>query len=383
MVGWQSAQQTADRALRQRRGPDAVAALASLASDPRVAPRLRHLDLRNTELGADGYRAAFALLRHFTALETLQFGGRTPASQAGNAGLAALTAEVPLLSKRMTRFGLSDNNAGSFAPLLTALAEHLPHTDVLDMSRNKVATTEYGTIVAVLPRFPQLMWIDMPETAKGEPHVLTLAEHMRAGAFPALAELLLGGCECGDEGTAAIAEALPSVPQLTGLSLSNNRLTEAGFETIFCAIKHVPRLSWLALHNNWHAFGSQWNSTGGISEAVTIADSLRASPHPSLAQLTLRSTKFHVKHIAALVGALRDLPQLAVLDLQDCALGDAAVIAVATALRRGAAPHLTTLNLRDNGIQSEGAKALASAFASGNMKKLQALDLNDNKVRPN
>ncbi|CAK0906553.1 unnamed protein product, partial [Prorocentrum cordatum] len=165
---------------------------------------------------------------------------------------------------------------------------------------------------AELLRYARLGW--------GDEQVRQVAAVLASGAAPRLQRLYLSSNRVGDEGAAALAEALRApgaLPRLQRLYLFDNRVGDEG--------------------------------------AAALAEALRAP------------------------GAL---PSLQALGLDGNRVGDEGAAALAEALRApGALPSLQALGLDGNRAGDEGAAALAEALrAPGALPRLQVLGLAGNRV---
>ena len=152
-------------------------------------------------------------------------------------------------------------------------------------------------------------------------------------------ELLLHGEKIGDEGTEALAAALPSAGRLRLLDLWSNGLGKKGAEALARALEKNSKLEKLYLNEN--AIGAE----GAL----------------------------------ALAKALTKNRALATLWLSRNGLGDEGAEAIAsTALRNTAARRLEALDLWGNGITWKGGTAIADALKSNH--QLRTLELRDNDM---
>ncbi|CAK0840404.1 unnamed protein product [Prorocentrum cordatum] len=231
----------------------------------------------------------------------------------------------------------------------------------------------------------------------GDEEVRQVAAVLTSVALPRLQWLDLSGNRVGDEGAAALAEALRAPDALPSLQTLALRAPDA-----------LPSLQWLDLSTT--AWGPRarprWRrpsgprapcracrgstSTGnrvGAEGAAALAQALRAPDAlPSLQWLDLSCNRVGDEGAAALAEALRApdalprlqrstspalrapdaLPRLQVLNLSCNRVGDEGAAALAQALRApDALPRLQVLNLSCNRVGDEGAAALRAAWAAG------------------
>ncbi|KOO26350.1 hypothetical protein Ctob_012496 [Chrysochromulina tobinii] len=98
-----------------------------------------------------------------------------------------------------------------------------------------------------------------------------------------------------------------------------------------------------------------------------------------LRKLRLSNRALDDDDIGALCAVLDDkMKQVSELDLVGNRLRDASLVALGSALERGAVPHLTTLHVDRNRMGDAGLKALAAAINGGALSRLTQLFLNGN-----
>eukprot|EP00900_Chrysochromulina_parva_P005409 jgi/Chrpa1/1486/Chrysochromulina_OHIO_Genome00001865-RA len=149
-------------------------------------------------------------------------------------------------------------------------------------------------------------------------------------------KLNFGRLEWGHEGIKALTVVLPLCRQLRELWIGGNSFGDAGLITLVGTIWAIPLLEWLDLSLN------QISCTG-----------------------------FKVFADACAIGALPKLKTR--LELQDNNIGDAGVIALATACVSGAMAQLEDLSLFNNDVSDAGVTALARAIAIGALASLEYL----------
>ncbi|CAK0861047.1 unnamed protein product [Prorocentrum cordatum] len=238
---------------------------------------------------------------------------------------------------------------------------------------------------------PSLQALGFGSNRVGDEGAAALAEALRApGALPSLQQLGLGGNRVGGEGAAAWRR--PSgphgaLPSLQALHLSGNRVGGEGAAALAEALRAPGALPSLqALHLSGNLVGDEG--------AAALAEALRApGALPSLQALGLGSNRVGDEGGAALAEALRApgaLPSLQQLGLGvnralgpfGNRVGDEGAAALAEALRApGALPSLQELDLGVNRVGDEGAVALAEALrAPGALPSLQELGLGGNRA---
>jgi hypothetical protein len=342
-----------------------------------TAMALTSLDLSGCELGADGVAPIFAALRR-SGLRVLRLDG----NRCGDAPLAALGAALAAPGSALESLGLAENGIGSVAPLCDALAggnATLAHLDLgcnprllcgpglvclaAALATNRALTSLHCGAPAVVP----------PGNAAALGAALALNSRLRslslrfAGlgnldgllhpprlggcasvAHSALTELDLGCCEFGDDGAAALAEALRlrRWPLLQRAALGSNGIGPAGAAAICGSIS----IALTALDLSGNPLGP-----AGLRAVALLA--LGATAGARLAELRLSSTGADADAAAALAGALAGNTSLTRLDLARNPIGDAGATAIAGALRRNTALIWLRLGCR------RATAAAAHAFA--------------------
>lgn len=167
-----------------------------------------------------------------------------------------------------------------------------------------------------------------------------------SGAARFLSSLTLSGNRIGDAGATALAAALPAMPLLVSLRVGGNRMDAPGLGAIAAACSNsCGLLSVLDLP------GCVYDAR---SVAALPASLARLSRLPLLTTLRLGGCRLGAPGAAdSLAAALRQMPLLSSLSLCANAMGPAAAALVAEALR--SLPCLSSLNLDGNPMGPEGA----------------------------
>ncbi|CAK0866673.1 unnamed protein product [Prorocentrum cordatum] len=213
------------------------------------------------------------------------------------------------------------------------------------------------------------------------PRVAKLYRSAFAQRFESAERLVYTGLDWGDEEFRQVAAVLTSValPRLQALNLSYNSMGDEGAAALAEALRApgaLPSLQTLNL-----SFNSM-----GAEGAAALAEALRApGALPSLQTLNLARIDVGDEGAAALAEALRApgaLPSLQELVLARNRVGNEGAAALAEALRApDALPSLQTLYLSVNDVGAEGAAALAEALRGpGALPSLQELVLSFNSM---
>lgn len=158
-----------------------------------------------------------------------------------------------------------------------------------------------------------------------------LANAMKLIKPDQLKSLYLHRNKIGDEGFAAIVKAIPSVPSLEVLMVSQNKLTD----------------------DSMKAFAALAGTQGGAG----------------IKQISLQRNKIGdngMRHFAKAIAA-GALPNLEWFFMSENDIGDEGVIAFAEAIQGGACPKLARVALQGNHFGDPAMKALARALAGGAM----------------
>jgi hypothetical protein len=195
--------------------------------------------------------------------------------------------------------------------------EKLRDATMLDFQKERrpLTLTRWGTLGNLvrcqsLPRLTVLRIIGGSEN--GDLGLPLLAAGLFHGCLPSLKYLSLHITKIGAPSAEALASALSkrTVPVLEGLSLSDNRLGDAGLSALAPSLRRLPALKKLSLGRN------------------LIGDA-------GVASLVAPPT----------AGVLKNLDML---HLSDNRISNAGCIAIATAARNGAFPALEQFGLNDN-----------------------------------
>lgn len=174
------------------------------------------------------------------------------------------------------------------------------------------------------------------------------------------------------------ADAIQSYRFLTELVLNNSSIKDEGIAALAAAIDSLPKLKTIVL-----------DKFVVRDDDVTVRMDLKEKP-----QLTPQLNDIYIKIIAKILsnGALPKLKTILmdkfsiqedsdekVLDLNSQKLNDTDVVFIAKVLGNGALPSLTELDLSGNMIGDEGIKAL-TAVGDGVLPCLNTLHLHTNKI---
>ncbi|KAI8485283.1 Nlrc4p [Branchiostoma belcheri] len=277
--------------LRLRRGLLGVGmtavGMALMASYMRHLAGLRELDMTENEIGDTGLKSLTDVLHVVTALQVLGL-RRTRISSAGMRTL------VPALCKltRMMELDIS-NNIEIGDPGLEFLVDILPYlTGMKVLKIWDIGVTDRGifALVEALPHLPELQVLDVrynnieesgivslvqtlcqpvDVARNAAPHCNSTLQELHIGtnkgvtgatletitqlisALPSLTELDLSGhydppAHLSDAAASTLAEALPRLPALEKLSLSNISVGPEGFKVVMQAAEEHPKLDELS-----------------------------------------------------------------------------------------------------------------------------------------
>ena len=168
-------------------------------------------------------------------------------------------------------------------------------------------------------------------------HYRTLGTLLRCRSLPRLQELVIDGCNNGDEGVALLAAGLgrSGLPSLSTLIIECAEIGPRGATALAAALtkRAVPLLDLVSFDQN---------PIGDVG-------------------------------MASLAPALRQLPELETLDLSNNELTDEGLAALLASPTEGVLPSLKVLYLRNNRITDEGCAKLASALRGGALPALREL----------
>ncbi|KAI8514829.1 hypothetical protein Bbelb_074200 [Branchiostoma belcheri] len=261
--------------------------MASMTPYMRHLAGLRELDITDNKIGDTGLESLTDVLHVFTALQVLGL-RRTRISSAGMRTL------VPALCKltRMMELDIS-NNIEIGDPGLECLVDILPYlTGMKVLKIWDIGVTDRGifALVEALPHLPELQVLDVRYNNIEEsgivslvqtlcqpvdvaqntaPHCNSTVQELHIGtnkgvtgatletitqlisALPSLTELDLSGhydepAHLSDTAASTLAEALPRLPALEKLSLSNISVGPEGFKVVMQAAEEHPKLDELS-----------------------------------------------------------------------------------------------------------------------------------------
>jgi hypothetical protein len=232
-------------------------------------------------------------------------------------------------------------SAGAAALASAIAAGCLPHLETLDFSCN---------------------WRMGDDAASSG--AIALGAAFGSGKLPHLTVLNLRHIYLRDAGCVAVMEGLSSgTPLLAELDLGSNKIGSVGLKSMSACLRGLPHLESISLYNNLFT-DSDFSDFADTLAAITLADG-RPQLKTILLDYNRQLTDASVFRLAALIGS-HGLPQLRRLDLSSNVFGDAALVAMAAAVRRSV-PHLRKLHLRAStkwgttNVHKEGAVAMARA----------------------
>ena len=159
-----------------------------------------------------------------------------------------------------------------------------------------------------------------------------------------------------------------SLPRLELLSISG---TDIGIVALLAAVLRrgrLPSLRHLVISN------AQINPRA----ATALATALTSPVVPLLMDLSLSINPVGGAGLTALAPALRQLPELRTLYLNQNQITDQGLASLLASPTAGVLPSLTFLNLNGNQITDEGCATLAVALRSGALPALRVLNLSNN-----
>ena len=347
------------------------------------ASTLTALDLSCDGIGADGAAALAAVLRpdSGSALRTLELFG----NPLGDAGVSALSESLeldpPLQSLGLQAVAMADAGACSLAAAIACntqlvqlvlrgneigdegayfLAEGLKcNGTLLDLDLFCNAIEERGAqMLARALHEPTcaLNALNLDTNDVGDEGAAALADALKVNAM--LLELDLGSNRerntgatshlIGERGAAALADALASNSTLTRLDVGGNVLGNKGATSLSDALGSNTALLSLALYSN----RIDERGANAISTALTLSKALR--------ELDINSNQIGDTGALAIAEALATNDALLKLNVSGCAIGDVGAAAFANALSANSC--LLTLKLGHNHIGADGAAALANGL---------------------
>ena len=207
--------------------------------------------------------------------------------------------------------------------------------------------------VEMLDANRQIHTVRLAENRLGPAHAAVLAPSLNGGS--GLSKLLVDGNQFGADGAALLAAAVGSATShITELDLASNNVGTEGAISIAKGLVTSPTLTILSLEGN----------DIGSDCADAVKQALAANKR--LERLVMRSNKLGTVGATAIAQGLSENPDSGMLslDLFSNAVGDGAVVALASALQSPGV-QLQELGLAKNNIGDDGAAALAQALESG------------------
>ena len=184
----------------------------------------------------------------------------------------------------------------------------------------------------------KLMWNDAGISSPAK--LIALGTVLRSRALIGLTEVYLDYNRFGQDGMVALAQALPTLPNLTLLNLGVNQIGDVG--------------------------------------AAALAKTLRNGALPVLTALLLYENMIGDAGLEALVSAAGSrLSCLRILQVGQNRIGNAGMRSLATAWEQGAFPKLMVLSLQENPIGSDGVNTLASAVKEQSVSPVLCVELDD------
>lgn len=186
--------------------------------------------------------------------------------------------------------------------------------------------------------------------------------------------LFLGHNQMGDEGMAALADAMANdaLPNLLSVDFSKNGITDVGMASFVGAIKHCKRFRDIIMKEN----------KLGDAGMNSLTEVLRRNEWPNIERLNLAGAMFdrHTISDASFLPFAQGLAdgefkaiRLEELEMGDNDINDAGFSALCLAIQRGNLRKLRSLYMMCNHITDDGAAALAEAIT--NNKRTCLFDL--------
>jgi Ran GTPase-activating protein (RanGAP) involved in mRNA processing and transport len=240
---------------------------------------------------------------------------------------------------------------------------------MLDDPEDPNYTEGIVAIVEMLDANRQIHTVRLAENRLQESHATALAPSMNGGS--GLSKLLLDGNQFGPDGAAILADAVGSeTSHITELDLASNGIGTEGAIAVAKALVTSPSVTILSLEGN--------DIGADCGEAMREA----LAANKQLERLVMRSNPLGSFAVAAIAEGLSQNAESGMLsiDLFSNAVGDSAVVALASALQTPGV-QLQELGLGKNNIGDEGASALAKALMSrGGALPLRTLVLASNSI---
>nr|AAP92144.1 leucine-rich repeat protein N5C [synthetic construct] len=277
---------------------------------------------------------------------------------------------LPLLQQpyaRLERLWLENNDLteAGLKDLASVLRSN-PSLRELNLSHNKLGDAGVRLLLqGLLDPGTRLEKLDLNDTDLTEAGVKDLASVLRSN--PSLRELSLSTNKLGDAGVRLLLQGLldPGT-RLEKLYLEDNDLTEAGLKDLASVLRSNPSLRELNLSDN---------KLGDAGVRLLLQGLL--DPGTRLEELQLRNTDLTEAGVEDLASVLRSNPSLRELSLSNNKLGDAGVRLLLQGLL-DPGTRLEKLYLRNTDLTEAGMKDLASVLRSN--PSLRELSLSTNKL---
>ncbi|CAO3568635.1 unnamed protein product [Mortierella alpina] len=293
---------------------------------------------------------------------------------------------------------------------------HAPALKTLMLPRNSIRGNGAQALAEALKANSTLTTLDLQSNSIRDDGAKALAEALKTNKT--LTTLDLQSNSIGDNGAQALAEALKTNKTLTtldlqknqimyngmlaleivhkviSLNLSDNSISEKGFQALSEALKTISTVATLDLQSNSIGdYGAKaladalktnsivatlYLSCNSIGDdgAKALAEALKTNS--TVANLGLYNNSIGDDGARALAEALKTNSTVATLDLYNNSIGDDGAKALAEALKTNSA--VATLYLQSNSIGDDGAKALAEALKTNST--VATLDLQCNSIGP-
>ena len=324
--------------IKYGRGTYTAEGIKAIADALRVSASLTECNLRENELGVEGWTIVFNALRD------------SPTS-------------------KIATWDLSDERLGS--AIAKPLAEYISVSASLTLlSLRENPLDEEGVIILcnALPN-SRVQELDLSDTGTIGTEGLNAVADMIA-VVSSLTSLSLGGTnEIGDEGATVIARALKDSQtcKLASLYLhcydSGNQIGPAGARGLAGYISLSESLTILSIQDN----------ILGDDGTILLCDALRESTVTKIEELNFFGSNIDCAGALAVGKMAAVVASLTKINLSWNFLGDRGVIALCDALTNSTVTNLQQLKVARNGIGEQGANALAQMVA--NVTSLNLLDV--------
>ncbi|XP_072892333.1 NACHT, LRR and PYD domains-containing protein 3-like isoform X2 [Hemitrygon akajei] len=315
---------------------------------------IKHLDLWNCHIQCEGIQRLGPGLHKCQEL-------RLGENDLGDSGVKLVSAalrnpECKILKLSLIKVGLTDSGAEDLASDLSTN----PSLTELDLSHNKLGDSGVKLVSAAL-RNPEykIQKLGLSDVGLTDSGAEDLASAL--STIPSLTELDLSVNKLGDSGVKLVSAALRNPEcKIQKLGLRGVGLTDSGAKDLASALSTIPSLTDLYLSDN----------KLGDSGVKLVSVALR-NPECKIQKLWLRCIGFTHSGVEDLVSALSTNPLLTELNLSGNELGDSGVKLVSEALRN---PEykIQKLVLNRVGLSDSGAEDLVSALSTN----LSLMELN-------